>query len=357
MSPLKPTSTIGILGSGQLGRMLAQAAATLGFDVVIFSPDKDTPAGRVAKEEITADYLDEVMLKRFAEKVDVVTYEFENIPVETVSYLQSLKQNCFPSPKALNISQDRLKEKKFFGYLGIETAPYFEIISLQDLQNAAEEINYNGVLKTCRDGYDGKGQARIKSAGDVAPAFQDLGAADKILEGFVPFDFEASVICARAIDGSVELFEPARNIHKNGILHRSICPAGVLDKTLNAMNEAVTAIAAKLEYVGVFAVEFFVMEDGDIIANEMAPRVHNSGHWTVEACDTSQFEQHIRGVAGWSLGSAERHFDIEMTNILEDAKQWQTYAETDAALTLYGKREIRAGRKMGHITKRLAPKM
>jgi len=352
MSALPPGSTIGILGGGQLGRMLAIAAAQLGFDVCIFTDEPDSPASRVAAKTIVGNYLDHAALADFARRVHVVTAEFENVPAETAEALIQAGARVAPTPAALAIAQDRFDEKSYFLSAGIATPPFKAIGSQEDLDAAIAEIGAPAILKTRRLGYDGRGQIRIKTPADANGAYEKLGAPG-ILEGFCAFEREVSIVAARANDGSVAFYDLNENEHAGGILSRTTLPANVSEETIIAAQSAAQKVLEAFGYVGVLTIEFFVMPDGSLIANEMAPRVHNSGHWTIEGALTSQFEQHIRAVAGWPLGPTTRIAAIEMLNLIgEDANAWpQLAADPTARLHLYGKRDARAGRKMGHVTK------
>ncbi len=355
MSALPPGSTIGILGGGQLARMLALAAGQLGLNCHIYAPEKDSPAFQVSAARTIAAYDDEAALAAFAAQVQAVTYEFENVPVAAVTFLERLVP-VRPGSKALAVAQDRIAEKTLAREMGAMTAEFAAVNSLADLQLAVKRIGLPAVLKTTRMGYDGKGQAKIVSAADVEPAWAAMKNQASILESFVNFELEMSVICARGTDGAFAAYEPTENIHCNHILHTSTVPAKI-DEMLAA--EAVFVaqrMAETLEYVGVMGVEFFV--GGDVIyVNEIAPRVHNSGHWTQDACIISQFEQHMRAVAGWPLGATYRHSDVVMTNLLGDEiEQWKTLAaQPGVAVHVYGKGESRPGRKMGHYN-RITPR-
>ncbi|WP_428482488.1 5-(carboxyamino)imidazole ribonucleotide synthase [Pyruvatibacter mobilis] len=357
MAPLPPGSTIGILGGGQLGRMLAMAGARLGLKSHIYCPDADSPAFQVADGHTIAAYEDEAALEAFAASVDAVTYEFENVPATTAEILARHKP-LRPGARALAVSQDRLTEKTFMRDLGIATAPFADVASLEDLKAALSDIGTPSILKTRRFGYDGKGQTRIDTADDAAAAWQAVGEAPSILEGFVDFEAEISVIVARDTDGHVAAYDPARNAHRNHILDTSTVPSGY-DSTVEAEARALAEkIATELDYVGVMGVELFVTSTArKHVVNEIAPRVHNSGHWTTEACAVSQFEQHMRAVAGWPLASPARHSNAVMTNLIgDDVNDWLSLArEPQAGLHLYGKGDARPGRKMGHIT-RISPK-
>ena len=354
MTALKPGSVIGILGGGQLGRMLAMAAARFSYKVIIFDPDANAPAAQAANEHIKAGYDDSAALKAFARRCDVVTYEFENVPVAAAEIIAAVVP-VFPKPSALEAAQDRVVEKTFLNGIGVETAPFRAVESPQDLNDGLAAFGGSGVLKTRRFGYDGKGQAVLKnaSAADAAAAFAELGGAGLILEGFVPFEAEISVIAARGMDGAIESYDPARNVHQNGILASSSVPSGFSRAAEEEAKGAAAAILEALDYVGVIGVEFFVLGNGRLLVNEIAPRVHNSGHWTEAACLISQFEQHIRAVSGLPLGDPSRHFDSVMENLIGfDVERAVALAAEDGVfMHLYGKAEPRPGRKMGHFTR------
>lgn len=344
--------TVGIIGGGQLGRMLAMAAARLNFRTIILEPQIDCPAAQVANSQIVAAYDDHSALERLAAECDVVTYEFENVPVGAAEMLaQTLP--VYPPPKALAVSQDRVSEKQFLNGCGIETARFHAIDSQEQLEQALADFSGQGVLKTRRLGYDGKGQRVFKGASDDATgAYAALGGVPMILESFVAFQREISIIAARGTDGTIACYDPAENIHRNGILHTSTVPASINETTAEAARLAAAAILTALGYVGVIGVEFFVLADGSLIVNEIAPRVHNSGHWTEAACVASQFEQHIRAVTGLSLSDGARHSDCVMQNLIgddiNDLPVW--LAKPNTLVHLYGKTEARPGRKMGHVT-------
>jgi len=342
---------IGILGGGQLGRMLAVAAARLGFRAHIYEPGANPPAADVAHAVTMAGYDDHAALRTFAATVDVITYEFENIPTAALDVLEALRP-IRPGRMALATSQDRLLEKAFLTGLGIACAPYAAVGSLADLQAAIGTIGVPSILKTTRLGYDGKGQVRLRVPEDAEAAWAAMQGAPAVLEGFINFTHEVSVIAARGLDGSVACYDPGQNVHRDGILHTTTLPAKL---TANQRTDAVL-MAAKvlnaLEYVGVLGLELFVTPQG-LIANEIAPRVHNSGHWTQNGCAVDQFEQHIRAVMGWPLGDGSRHSDVVMENLIgNDMLRVPAIArENGAALHLYGKAEARAGRKMGHVNR------
>jgi 5-(carboxyamino)imidazole ribonucleotide synthase len=353
--PLPPGSTIGILGGGQLARMLALAAGNLGLRCHIFAPENDSPAFLVSAAKTVASYTDFKALKEFAGKVDVVTYEFENVPAETASYFAG-QVPVAPGVAALQTAQDRIAEKTFISGLGIPVAPFAEISDVASLEDAVLQIGRPSILKTRRFGYDGKGQTRIDQDKSPAAAWSEIGNAPAVLEGFIRFDKEISVIAARSWDGSVAVFDVTENHHENHILKTSAVPADIAPAVCKEARRIGAEIIAALDYVGVVGIEMFVAGT-EVIVNEIAPRVHNSGHWTMDACCVSQFEQHIRAVCGWPLGSVERHCDVVMTNLLgDDIKRWPALAaEPSVRLHIYGKRESRRGRKMGHFN-RLTPR-
>ena len=351
-----PGGVVGILGGGQLGRMLSMAAARLGLDVHILAPESDTPAGRVSAECLTAAYDDESALIEFASRCNVVTIEFENIPSKTLEFLQAQGTPVFPNPKALDVSQDRLSEKEFLSAISVPPVPFEAIDAADQIAPALERLGGKGVLKLRREGYDGKGQLVIETGCNADNVFRELRSAPCVLERFTPFIGETSVIIARAQDGVCAMYEPPRNEHGGGILHRSTVPSGFTEGVEVQARAHARKLAESLDYVGVLALEFFVMEDGSLYANEFAPRVHNSGHWTDDACYVSQFEQHIRAVCGWPLGPTTRHSNVEMLNLLgdEDIDQWSDRAAQGEAVRIYGKRGGGSGRKLGHVN-RLTP--
>jgi 5-(carboxyamino)imidazole ribonucleotide synthase len=351
-SVLQAEATIGILGGGQLGRMLALAAARLGFKCHVFAPSPDSPAFDVVHRVTCADYTDTEALDRFAADVDVVTYEFENVPAETATFLAA-RVPVLPDPKILATTQDRLAEKQFVSGLGIGTASFADVGEAAALTAAIERIGRPAVLKTRRFGYDGKGQMTIKNGTDPQAAWREVGGQPCILEAFVPFEREISVVAARGHDGTVACYDVTENEHRDHILKVSRVPAAVSEEGAREALRIAETIAQKFGYVGVLAVEMFVLRDGGILVNEIAPRVHNSGHWTLDGASISQFEQHIRAVAGWALGKPVRHGRVEMINLIgtevEDYKSW--LAVPGAAVHLYGKAAVRPGRKMGHVTR------
>ena len=350
---LEPGAVIGILGGGQLGRMLSVAASRLGFTTHIFEPSANPPAGHVADKVTTAGYEDEAALRAFAETVDVITYEFENIPTSALDILEALKP-IRPNREALRVSQDRLTEKTFLQDLGLATAPFAEVNDAADLEVALEQVGTPSILKTRRFGYDGKGQVKIEADTDLAAAFEEIGRQPAILEGFVPFTREISVIVARGTDGKIAAYDPGENVHKNHILHTTTVPASISEATAAEAMEIARKLIGALSYIGVMGVEMFHLEtEGALVVNEIAPRVHNSGHWTQDGCAVSQFEQHIRAIAGWPLGDPARHADAQMLNLIgEDAHNWQAFAQdAKCHVHLYGKKQARPGRKMGHVNR------
>jgi 5-(carboxyamino)imidazole ribonucleotide synthase len=350
-----PGQTLGILGGGQLGRIMALAAAQLGLKVHIYCPDADSPAFDVAAERSVAAYDDEEALGRFARAVDAVTFEFENVPGRTAETLSAIAP-LQPNAGALATTQDRLAEKIFVSGLGIETAPFAVVDSPADLASALDRLGRPAVLKTRRFGYDGKGQVILREGDDPARAFEALGRAPCILEGFVPFEREVSVVAARTASGAFAAYDLCANEHRSHILDVTRVPAGVSEATEARAVEIARAFADALDYVGVLAVEMFLVGTGSaerLVVNEIAPRVHNSGHWTIEGAETSQFEQHVRAVCGWPLGSTRRRGQVEMRNLIgDDIGAWpDLLAEPGAHLHLYGKGKARPGRKMGHVTR------
>ncbi|PZO79100.1 MAG: 5-(carboxyamino)imidazole ribonucleotide synthase [Mesorhizobium amorphae] len=353
LSPLPFGSTIGILGGGQLGRMLALSAARHGYRVAVLDPDKDAPAAQVANLHITGGYEDADALEELARHSAVVTFEWENVPVASARAVAALTP-VFPPPAALEAAQDRVTEKEFLNGLGIATAPFRAVSSEAELEAALEALGGEGILKTRRMGYDGKGQRRI-TRGDTAGAFATMGGVPLILEGLVLFSREVSVIAARGQDGKFASFDPAENVHEAGILRRSTVPAAIGPDTDRAARDAARKILDALGYVGVIGVEFFVLADGGLLANEIAPRVHNSGHWTEAAATLSQFDLHIRAIAGLELPEPMRHSDCLMENLIGDEvfSAPERMKDANTLVHLYGKSEARPGRKMGHWTRLL----
>ena len=349
--PLPHGSAIGILGGGQLGRMLAVAASRLGYRAHVYEPSAGAPAGQVAEKLFTASYDNITALESFAAGVDVVTYEFENVPTSALDVLEKSRP-IRPDRRVLAISQDRIREKDFLNGIGLATAPWAAISSEDELRMAIGTIGLPAILKTTRFGYDGKGQIRLTDSGEILAAWAAMNGAPAILEGFVDFEREISVIAARGLDGSVSAFDPGENIHRDGILRTTTIPAGI-----SRAQEADAILLAgrilnELDYVGVIGVELFVASD-QLLVNEIAPRVHNSGHWTQQGCCVDQFEQHIRAIAGLPLGDGHRHADVVMENLIGDDmdKVPSILKERNAALHLYGKAETRPGRKMGHVNR------
>jgi 5-(carboxyamino)imidazole ribonucleotide synthase len=353
---LSPGATIGILGGGQLGRMLAMAALKLGLRTHILAPEPTAPAYDAAAARTVAPFDDEAALARFAEAVDIVTFEFENVPTATVEFLAG-RVAVRPGVRALALTQDRLTEKTFLRDLGLKVAPFVKVEDAGALVRAVAELGRPAILKTRRFGYDGKGQSLIREGSNVAAVHRTLGPAPMILEGFVAFEREVSVVAARSLEGEIVAYDLCENEHERHILARTRAPARVSQETAAEAKRIAGQVLEALEYVGVLAVEMFVVRDRHghegLIVNEVAPRVHNSGHWTIEGAQTSQFEQHIRAIAGWPLGAATRRGRAEMHNLIgEDAEEWRDIlAQPDLSLHLYGKLEIRPDRKMGHVTR------
>ena len=356
---LAPGATIGIFGSGQLGRMLSVAASRLGLRTHIYS-DTSGPAFDVTAKAVVGDYEDSDTVRAFAEQCDVVTYEFENVPLAAADAAGQAAP-LHPGREALAVAQDRLNEKTFISGLGIPVAPFAKVDSLADLEAALARIGTPGILKTRRLGYDGKGQSRIGAAGDVEAALASLAGQPAILEGHVNFSSEVSILAVRGHDGGMAFYDVPENTHRNGILATSKVPANVPARVAGDAAQIARQIAEALGYVGVLAVEFFYLADAaagqQLMVNEIAPRVHNSGHWTLDACLVSQFENHIRAIAGWPLGSTARHSNAVMTNLIgDDVAAWPDLAaRADAGVHIYGKSAARPGRKMGHWTA-LSPK-
>ena len=357
MKPVLPGSTIGVLGSGQLGRMFAMAARRMGYLVHTFSPETDTPTGQISDREVTASYDDRDAVLEFARRVDVITFEFENIPSTTVDAVAEIVP-VRPSGQALHTAQHRAREKSFLSRAGFPVTPFRHVRTIEELRAALRELGTPAVLKTAGFGYDGKGQSKIDSAEDAQKAFDALGRQEAILEAFVDFEREVSVVAARGADGAVANYGVIENRHSRHILDVSLAPANVTDDVLRAATEIAEAILVELDVVGVLCVEFFLKPDGSLFVNELAPRPHNSGHLTIDACVTSQFEQQLRAICGLPLGSTEQFSPAAMANLLGDL--WQPGEPDWAAacsfpnvkLHLYGKREPRPRRKMGHLTAR-----
>jgi 5-(carboxyamino)imidazole ribonucleotide synthase len=356
--PLPPGSTIGILGGGQLGRMLSQAASKLGFDVVILDPEENSPAGRVSRGQIVAAYDDPTALTVLGQVCDVVTFEFENVPAASVELLAGAGALVAPGPTALSTAQDRVVEKTFLNAVGATTVDFAQVDTVEDLIAGLERLGVPALLKTRREGYDGKGQIWIRNVSEAADAFAAIGSRPAILEARAAFKRELSVIAARGHDGAVAVYPLGENHHADGVLSTTLAPARVDAKTAARAIEIAEAILEGLDYIGVIGVELFDLgpkakDGGVLLVNEIAPRVHNTGHWTQDGCVCDQFEQHIRAIAGWPLGPTAAHARIEMTNLLGDAvDRWAALAaEPDARLHLYGKTDARPGRKMAHVNR------
>lgn len=354
---LLPGATLGMLGGGQLGRMFVLAARNLGYRVVVLEPDPGSPAGQLAEEHIIAAYDDQVALMEMGEKCDAITTEFENIPAHV---LHDLSQYCpvYPKADALEKAQNRIVEKEFITSCGLLPVPYGAIKTQSDIAKAVQQVSFPAIVKTARLGYDGKGQLIVNSQVEVEAAYQELQQVDCVLEQRIDLDCEISVILARNNQGKTVCFPVAENLHVNGVLHQSRVPAAVSDSISTAAQAAAKRMADKLDYVGVLAVEFFVTKKGELLVNEMAPRTHNSGHYSLDACVTSQFEQQLRVLCGLEFGSVDMLSPVVMTNLLGDlwernangSPQWNSlFKSTNSKLHLYGKSEARIGRKMGHF--------
>lgn len=355
MKTFLPGSTVGVLGSGQLGRMFAMSAREMGYRVHTFSPDADTPTGQISDVEVTASYDDLDAVRAFARKVDVVTFEFENVPAATAAAIDQIVP-VRPAGSVLHTTQHRIREKQFLSSAGIPVAPFRLVRSLDDLNKAIDELGTPSILKTAGFGYDGKGQARIAKRDDAASAWASLKTDEAVLEGFIDFERELSIIAARTADGHFAHYGLVENQHKNHILDLTIAPAPHSASLLATAEEIARTVLTKLDVVGVLCVELFLTRDQRLLVNELAPRPHNSGHWTIDACVTSQFEQQLRTVCGLPLGSTEQLRPAAMANLLGDVWQdgtpnWQAAcAMPDVKLHLYGKLDARPGRKMGHLT-------
>lgn len=348
IDPLKTGATIGILGGGQLGRMLSVAASRLGFKTCIFEPQGNCPASHVANYHYKADYSDTDALTAFANACDVITFEFENIPTEALDVIEAITP-IHPNRDALATSQDRFFEKNFLTRIGLRTAPYAAVDTAETLELAIDQIGTPAILKTRRMGYDGKGQSRLMSPDDAPQALADMAGAEAVYEGFIDFSIEVSVIGTRSADGAISCFDPGENIHRNGILHTTTVPAKLTPSQRTDAVLLTANILNALDYVGTMGVELFVTPLG-LIVNEIAPRVHNSGHWTQQGCTVDQFEQHIRAIAGWPLGDGSRQSNVIMENLIgNDVDRLPDIAKTNAAIHLYGKADAKPGRKMGHI--------
>jgi 5-(carboxyamino)imidazole ribonucleotide synthase len=352
MRIVRPGGTIGILGGGQLGRMLAMAAARLGLRCAVYAPETDAPAFQVCDWHVVAGYDDRAALEAFAARVDVITYEFENVPGDTALILNQLRP-VRPSPAALSVIQDRVAEKTFVRNAGIGTAPFATVDSEASLARALAVVGTPAVLKTSRFGYDGKGQRMVRTPDALMSAWEALHRAPCILEGFVAFRRELSLVAARGIDGTTASYDLVENRHEDHILRTTLAPARASGRTRADARLIAETLLGAFGYVGVMGVELFETDGGELLVNEIAPRVHNSGHWTLDACTVSQFEQHMRAVAGWPLGDTQRHSDAVMTNLLGDEiERWEALAlQPSTAVHHYGKGAARAGRKMGHFTR------
>ena len=356
MFPLAPGSTIGVIGGGQLGRMLAQAASRLGFDVAVLEPEQDAPAARVATHVIVAPYDDPVALTQLAKLADVVTFEFENVPAAALAQLEALGVPVAPNARALAVAQDRIDEKTFLNEAGVHTVAFAPAQTPKSAADAVASLGAPALMKTRRDGYDGKGQKWVEHVTEAARIFKALGGKPVILEAPADFVRELSVIAARGRDGEIAVYPLAENHHERGVLRRSVAPAEASEQVSAQAERIAAQVLAGLDYVGVIGIELFELADGRLLVNEIAPRVHNTGHWTMDGCEVDQFEQHIRAVAGWPLGPTHALVHVEMLNLLGDeVLTWKKLAsEPEARLHLYGKREAKPGRKMGHVN-RLRP--
>lgn len=351
MKVIKPGEIIGIIGGGQLGRMTALAAHALGYKTHVYTQDADSPGAQVSNHVTCAAYDDYTALEKFAKSVDVISFEFENIPEKALNFLEKHNQ-VRPNSKALYVSQNRIREKGFFKENKIPTNKFFHVRNISELEKAHKELGGGkAILKTSELGYDGKGQAVVDSNSNLKKIWDEAGIKDAILEDFVPFEKEISVVVARGVDTKSIIFPPAENVHVKGILDTSVVPANISKETENEAKKYALMIAEGLHIVGLVAVEFFVLKNGNVIANEIAPRPHNSGHWTMDGCVTSQFEQFVRAICGLPLGSVERHSDVKMKNLIGADVEGidEILKEPSAKLHLYGKNEARKGRKMGHV--------
>ncbi len=354
-SPILPGATIGVFGSGQLGRMLALEARRMGYRVHTFSPQSDTPTGHVADVEVSAPYEDLDAARAFGEKVDVITFEFENVPAATIAAAAE-NAPCRPRAEVLYVTQNRLREKAFLRDAGFPVTPYAEVTTVTDLHQALEELGSPTVLKTGGFGYDGKGQAKIAGPGEADDAWLALGTNQAVLERFIDFEQEISVVAVRGLDGKCKHYGPVSNRHSRHILDVTIAPADLPEAVANEAVELAHGVLEQLEVVGVMCVEMFVTRDGGLLINELAPRPHNSGHYTVDACVTSQFEQQLRAACGLPLGSTQQHRPAAMANLLGDVwkggePNWEAVCRfPEVKLHLYGKHKPRQGRKMGHLT-------
>ena len=356
-APVPPNSTLGVLGGGQLGRMLALAAARLGVDVCILTPEEGSPAARVSASSLVAPYDDPVALAELAERCAVVTFEFENVPARAVERLTALGVRVAPGAKALATAQDRVAEKTFFGQVGAPCVAFAEIDAASDIGPALARLGAPALLKTRREGYDGKGQVWVRSPEEADAAFEAIGRAPAILEQKADFVRETSVIAARSLTGEIATYPLSENRHEQGVLRTSTVPAQVPDGTEQTALDLARRILEGLDYVGVMGIELFQLADGRLLVNEIAPRVHNTGHWTLDACEVDQFEQHVRAVLGWPLGPTRPLRGCVMQNLLgEEALAWEDLArDPTARLWLYGKQEAKPGRKMGHVNRLTGP--
>ena len=353
MDALPPGSTLGILGGGQLGRMLSQAASRLGFDVVVLDPEDNSPAGRVSRGQIVAPYDDANALNVMGRVCDAVTFEFENVPAEAVARLQAGGARVAPGPRALAVAQDRVEEKQFLNAVGAPTVAFHAVDGPEDLRVGLARLGTPAVLKTRRDGYDGKGQIWIRSPRALDAAWQAVGARPSVLEARAPFVRELSIIAARGWNGRCAVYPLGENVHAGGVLRTTQAPARIDDRTRRAAGRIARAVLEGLDYVGVIGIELFDLGGGRLLVNEIAPRVHNTGHWTQDGCVCDQFEQHVRAVMGWPLGSTRAHARVEMTNLLgHEVERWPRLAGSpDVQVHLYGKTPARPGRKMGHANR------
>ena len=352
-NPLPPGSTLGVLGGGQLGRMLSQAASRLGFNVVILDPEENSPAGRVSQGQIVAAYDNPTALNVLGRACQAVTFEFENVPAASMEVLAATGARVAPGPRALAVAQDRVAEKTFLNQAGAPTVAFHQVDSVDDLREGLARLGAPALLKTRREGYDGKGQVWIKSAKQALAAWAAIAERPAILEARASFVRELSVIAARGPDGKTAVYPLSENTHAGGVLRTTVAPATVDDRTERRARAIARAVMEGLDYVGVIGIELFDLGSGLLLVNEIAPRVHNTGHWTQDGCQADQFEQHIRAVAGWPLGPTQPRARVEMLNLLGDeAEAWSKHAhEPDTRIHLYGKREAKPGRKMGHVNK------
>ncbi|MEM6603345.1 MAG: 5-(carboxyamino)imidazole ribonucleotide synthase [Pseudomonadota bacterium] len=348
---IAPGDRIGILGGGQLGRMLAMTAARLGIKTIIFSEEQNCPAGSVADELVFGSFQDANLLDEFSRKCSVVTYEFENIPLSVVNYIAT-RSNLYPGRDILAMTQDRLSEKSFLKSLGLPVADFTAVSYEGDIKTYLEKTGAQGLLKTRRQGYDGKGQVQVPDAKKAVECYYEIKEAPAVLEDIVPFEKEFSVIGVRTLDGTFYHYDISDNEHVDGVLKSSVVPTSMPNKLQKQAVSYTKLIAEKLNYVGVIVVEYFLTKDQKILVNEIAPRVHNSGHWTIDACVFDQFEQHIRAICGWPVGCFDRHSNAKMLNLLgDDVSEWHDLVSNpNTTLHIYGKSEMRAGRKMGHAT-------